>query len=112
MNNKQIQTFMIGLAMVIVIVKILKKVIRMHRPIMNAKKTFGMPSTRAASLSFIMLFIILNNQRISKKTLTISILVILFCCSLKYFMKEHSILQLCMGSLVGLSIAYYLTKMI
>ena len=107
MNNKQIQTFMIGLAMVIVIVKILKKLLRMPRPIMNAKNTFGMPSTRAASLSFIFLFIVLNSKKVTKKTTIISILVILFCCSLKYFMKEHSILQLCMGSLVGLSIAYF-----
>ncbi len=112
MNNKQLQKFILGLAFVIISVKILKRILRKPRPVMNERDTFGMPSTRAASLFYILFFIILNTSGITKKTITILIVTILFCCSIKFFMKEHTLSQLSVGAILGTTIAYVNTNLI
>ena len=98
MNDFELQKFILGITLNIIIVKILKRFLRMPRPIMRKNSTFGMPSTRAATLTFIIVYLILVNKP-SKKTIIMMICAVLFLCSLKYFMKEHSIIQL---SIVGL----------
>ena len=109
MNNFELQKFIIGIAINIIIVKILKRLIRMPRPKMGNNLTFGMPSTRAATLSFIIIYLILLNKP-SQKTIILMILIVLLLCSIKYFMKEHSILQLLCGSLVGLIVGFIFYK--
>ena len=105
MNNFELQKFVLGITLNIIVVKILKRFIRMPRPIMRKNSTFGMPSTRAATLTFIIVYLILVNKP-SKKTIIMMVCAVLFLCSLKYIMKEHSLIQLAMGSLVGLTIGY------
>ena len=100
MNDFEMQKFILGIAINIVFVKILKRVLRMPRPIMRKNSTFGMPSTRAATLTFIIVYLILVNKP-SKKTLIMMVCVVVFLCSLKYIMKEHSY-SISIGSLVGL----------
>ena len=109
MKDKEIQIFILGIAINIVLVKILKKLLRLPRPISKSDATFGMPSTRAATLTFIIVYLILLYKP-KQLTLFIMIATILFLCSLKYLMKEHSLLQLIIGSLIGLIIAYLLYK--
>lgn len=105
MNDYQIKKFIIGIAIVILLVKILKKYLKQPRPNEIPDKTYGMPSTRAATLFFIITYLILNNK-LKNNTKIILFLTVLFCCSLKYFMKEHSILQLTMGSILGVIMGY------
>lgn len=109
MNDFELQKFILGITLNIIIVKILKRFLRMPRPIMRKNSTFGMPSTRAATLTFIIVYLILVNKP-SKKTIIMMICAVLFLCSLKYFMKEHSIIQLSIGSLVGLILGYIVYK--
>ena len=109
MNNIQLQKFAIGLALVIICVKILKKILRHPRPIMTDRDTYGMPSTRAASLFFIIIYLLLNHKNVSKTTIIILFTTAIFCCGIKYFMKEHLLSQLCAGAIVGSILAYLVT---
>ena len=109
MNDEQIQKFILGLAFVIILVKILKRFFKESRPNMTRSSTYGLPSTRAASLFYIGFFLILNNN-VSIRTTVVVFTTIIFSCSIKYFMKEHSIKQLTVGSIIGSLIAYFLTK--
>ena len=93
------------MVLIILFVKCLKKIIRAPRPQMFANSTFGMPSTRAASIFYMVTFLILVN-RLSEKTIFFLIMGAIFCCSLKYFLKEHSITQLFVGAVIGIIIAY------
>lgn len=111
MNDKQVKKFIIGLGIVIILVKILKKFFKAPRPNMIDGSTYGLPSTRAASLFYIVIFLILNNK-LSKKTIIMMFVTIIVCCLIKYYMKEHSIKQLTVGSIIGGSLAYLLTNKI
>ena len=82
----------------------------MPRPDVNTSRTFGMPSTRAATLFFIMIFL-LSQYKSSLQTKLIFLSIVLFCCFLKWYMKEHSFIQLLMGSYVGSLIAFCLLKL-
>ena len=104
MNQLQIQQFSIGIGFTIIVVKLLKKLLRMPRPVMTDKKTFGMPSTRAATLVYIMTYI-LSTHKTTPQTKQIFASVILFCISLKYIMKEHSLSQLTIGGILGFTFA-------
>ena len=63
-TNRDIQGFIVGLGLVIIVVKILKRTLKMPRPVMEELSTYGMPSTRAASLMFIISYIILTTPKI------------------------------------------------
>ena len=105
MKEDKIQNLIIGLVVIIIIVKCLKRIIREPRPIMRKDSTFGMPSTRAASIFFMVVYLILVNK-LSRTTYMIFIFAILFCCGLKYCLKEHSIDQLGAGAILGTIVAY------
>ena len=60
MNDFELQKFILGITLNIIIVKILKRFLRMPRPIMRKNSTFGMPSTRAATLTFIIVYLLIE----------------------------------------------------
>jgi hypothetical protein len=83
-------------------VKFLKKLFKESRPIKS--NTYGLPSTKAATLVFIATYLILTNKlQDSTVILLTTLLLPLF---MKYYSKEHSLKQLVVGSIIGLSVAY------
>jgi len=109
MKEVDIQKFVGGLVFIIVLVKVLKKLIRAPRPYMGKDSTFGMPSTRAASLFYIVTFLILVNN-ISQKTIIFLVAAAVLCCVIKYVMQEHSLRQLIAGAIMGVAIAYLINS--
>tara|TARA_B100001094_G_C18082115_1_gene745769 strand:+ start:328 stop:669 length:342 start_codon:yes stop_codon:yes gene_type:complete len=109
MNDSQTQKLGIGILLSIIIVKILKNYFKIARPDINLKG-YGFPSTRGAVIFFIITYLIFNNK-LSKKTKILLLLIALFVCFLKYYMNEHSIFQLFCGALIGILISYILTNM-
>jgi len=105
MKEHQVQKLVFGLVIIIFLVKILKRLLRIPRPIIKAQSTFGMPSTRAASLFFIAVYLMLTNK-LSKTTKILLIVAVILSCSMKYFLKEHSIEQLVAGAILGIGLAY------
>ena len=105
MNDFEIIKLMLGLGFNILIVKVIKRLLKIPRPLMLNSSTYGMPSTRAASLFFITLYLILTNN-VTRNTIIIMFSITILLCAIKYFMKEHSLLQLLAGSLLGLITAY------
>jgi len=105
MKEYDVQKFILGLVFIILSVKILKRTLRLPRPFMDKDSTFGMPSTRAASLFFIMIFLLLVHK-LTTKTITLLIGGVALCCAIKYFMKEHSLGQLAVGAAIGTVVAY------
>ena len=102
MNDIEVIKFFFGILFIQIIVKIFKKIIKQSRPI--ASKTYGMPSSRSAVMTFIVLYLILTNKFTMKTKLLISLFVL---CSLtmKFVIKEHSLLQLFCGSIIGIILA-------
>ena len=103
MNDKEVIILFSGILGVIVLVKILKFIIKQERP--NKTRGYGMPSTRASITSFILFYIIFTyNLKSSTKILLFIITgIIIF---LKYILREHSPLQLFIGSILGIIVAY------
>tara|TARA_B100001093_G_C26189335_1_gene743275 strand:- start:196 stop:543 length:348 start_codon:yes stop_codon:yes gene_type:complete len=108
MNDLQISKLGIGIITTIVVVKILKNFFKLSRPDIS-KKGYGFPSTRSAVLGFIITYLIFTNK-LSNKTKILLTLVFLSGCFLKYYMEEHSIEQLIVGSIIGIFIAWFLKK--
>ena len=112
-TDTEIRGFIIGLIFIIFIVKIIKRILKIPRPIMNELSTYGMPSTRSASLFFIITYIYLTNKNLKMNTILILILCVIIACSLKFILKEHSLIQLLAGGILGIIIAnivYKITK--
>jgi len=109
MKEHQVQKLVFGVVFIIFVVKILKRILKIPRPIMKSSSTFGMPSTRAASLFFIAVYLILTNK-LSNTTKILLITAVSLSCSMKYFLKEHSIEQLVIGALLGIVLAYIIDK--
>ena len=110
----EIRGFIFGLLFIIFIVKVIKRILKIPRPVMNKLSTYGMPSTRAASLFFIIVYIYLTNRELNKNTIFILILCVIIACGLKFILKEHSFIQLLAGGLLGVliaSITYKIIKM-
>jgi membrane-associated phospholipid phosphatase len=109
MNDFETRKFGVGLILVIILVKILKNTIKQPRPVMLKGSTWGMPSSRAACLFFIFTFLILMDN-LSQTTKYILLGCALLGCTLKYLSKEHSLIQLIMGALVGMAMAKCIEK--
>ena len=84
-------------------VKFLKKLFKESRPIKS--NTYGLPSTKAATLVFIATYLILTNK-LKDSTVVILLTTLLLPLFMKYYSKEHSLKQLVVGSIIGLSVAY------
>jgi hypothetical protein len=87
----------------------LKKLFKESRPIKS--NTYGLPSTKAATLVFIATYLILTNK-LKDSTVILLLVALLLPLFMKYYSKEHSIKQLIMGGLAGLVVAYIIVKLI
>ena len=111
-NQETIVIFVAGLFVVQVFTKLLKRSIRQKRPNHSLKKfdTYGMPSTRAGFMFYIVTFITLT-QSITLYTLLILLAIACLSCSIKYFMSEHSFTQLVAGATLGTILAYCIVNL-
>jgi hypothetical protein len=101
-SDKYVLKLFLGLIFLQIMVKFLKKLFKESRPIKS--NTYGLPSTKAATLVFIATYLILTNKlQDSTVILLTTLLLPLF---MKYYSKEHSLKQLVVGSIIGLSVAY------
>ena len=103
-SNKCIILF-VGILFIILSVKLIKNIIKQERPI--KKKTYGMPSSRSSLISFILTYLILNNNYDYKTKFTLCILTSI-AIIIKYIYKEHTAEQLIIGSIYGYIVGYIL----
>ena len=103
MNEHQAILFLSGILFAQLFAKVLKNIIKQARPIKS--KTYGMPSSRATIISFIVFFLIFTNK-FSIKTKSIIIIIGIISLSMKYIIKEHTIYQLLFGISLGLFLSY------
>ena len=85
----------------------MKKLFKESRPIKS--NTYGLPSTKAATLVFIATYLILTNK-LKDSTVVIIVTTLLLPLFMKYYSKEHSLKQLFIGGLVGLLFGYFVVK--
>lgn len=107
MNDKTAIKFLGGITGTFILVKILKNILKEPRPIVG--KTYGMPSSRSTLMAFIITFLLLNYS-FKVETKYIIITLGLITIYLKYYLKEHSLKQLIAGFILGIIIAYIVTK--
>jgi hypothetical protein len=106
MNDHYVLTLFIGLISLQLLTKIIKSSIKQERPIQG--KTYGMPSTKAASLSFIVTYFFLTIQlQPSSKIILVAGLVL--GVASKYYVKEHTVEQLAVGTAIGWMYAHLVT---
>ena len=106
MNDKDAIKLLVGIFLSFVIAKVLKRIIKQGRPIKG--KTYGMPSSRATLMTFIVVFLLSYNFK--DKTKFIIIVLGLLTLFMKYYLKEHSFNQLFVGFILGLLIAYIIYR--
>tara|TARA_B110000305_G_scaffold195775_1_gene220491 strand:- start:153 stop:485 length:333 start_codon:yes stop_codon:yes gene_type:complete len=107
-SDKYVLKLFLGLIFLQILVKFLKKLFKESRPIKT--NTYGLPSTKAATLVFIATYLILTNK-LRDSTVVIIVTALLLPLFMKYYSKEHSLKQLVAGGLVGLSVAYIIVKL-
>jgi len=108
-SDKYVLKLFLGLIFLQILVKFLKKLFKESRPIKS--NTYGLPSTKAATLVFIATYLVLTNK-LKDSTVVILLTTLLIPIFMKYYSKEHSLKQLVIGSLVGLLFGYILVKFI
>ena len=104
MTEEEAIGIMQGIILLIIIVKMLKYILKQKRP--NGAM-YGMPSTRAAVLSFTASYILLMTK-MTKSGVNIIISLALFGMYLKYATNEHSFVQLLAGSILGILYATFI----
>ena len=110
MNNNQIVVFFSSILFLIIFVKILKNIIKQSRPVIG--KTYGMPSSRSTLIIFILVYLI-SIHNYSKRTLIVICILSILIIYIKYLYKEHSLIQLIAGAIIGFIFAkliVYLTN--
>lgn len=103
MKDKNALIFFGGLVSLQYIIKFLKNIIKEDRPIKS--KTFGMPSTKSATLFYTLGYLIGTNN-FKKNTIYLLILLSLIGLLYKLYYKEHSLKQIFIGSIIGISYSY------
>lgn len=104
MTEEEAIGIMQGIILLIILVKLLKYILKQKRP--NGGM-YGMPSTRAAILSFTATYMLLMTK-LTKSGINIIISLALFGMYLKYATREHSLLQLLAGSILGILYASFI----
>lgn len=97
MNDNEIIIFFLSILFLNILVKILKNIIKEKRP--NNKK-YGMPSSKATVITFILSYLISLNNFSNYTIFTLCILTILILF-IKHLYKEHSFFQLLVGCIIG-----------
>jgi membrane-associated phospholipid phosphatase len=105
MNDREAVLLASGILFVQLLVKVLKKILRQPRPT-STLQTYGMPSSRAAIVFFIIVYMMLKVNNIERITVIILLIVGVASCASKYLMREHTMEQLVAGSIVGTSVAF------
>lgn len=105
-SDKYVLKLFLGLIFLQILVKFLKKLFKESRPIKS--NTYGLPSTKAATLVFIATYLVLTNK-LRDSTVVILLTTLLIPIFMKYYSKEHSLKQLVIGGLVGLLFGYLYT---
>ena len=103
MKDKNIIIFYGGLILLQYLVKFLKKIIKQERPI--KRNTYGMPSTKSATLFYIMTYLMIMNN-IEKRTKIILFILAIVGILYKLLYKEHSYEQVIIGAIIGIFYAY------
>ena len=103
MKEHKAVLFLSGILFAQLVSKIFKRIIKQTRPVKS--RTYGMPSSRATIISFIVFFLIFTNK-FSTKTKTIMITIGVISLSMKYIIQEHSLSQLFGGVILGMILAY------
>ena len=112
MKDKNIIIFYGGLILLQYLVKFLKKIIKEDRPIKS--KTYGMPSTKSATLFYIMTYLMIMNN-IEKRTKIILFMLAIVGILYKLMYKEHSYEEVIIGAIIGIFYGYivkYITNCI
>ena len=107
-SDKEVLKFFGGLVSLQFIVKLGKQLIKEDRPIKSL--TYGMPSTRAAFMCFIVSYLILTNK-LRRETIAILIGALIISLYAKFHMKEHSLRQIVIGSCIGVGYAYLISTL-
>ena len=107
-SDKYVLKLFLGLIFLQILVKFLKKLFKESRPIKS--NTYGLPSTKAATLVFIATYLVLTNK-LKDSTVVILLTTLLIPIFMKYYSKEHSLKQLVIGGLIGLLFGYILVKL-
>jgi len=107
-SDKEVLKFFGGLVSLQFIVKLGKQLIKEDRPIKT--KTYGMPSTRAAFMCFIVAYLVLTNK-LKRETLLLLVGGLLISLYAKIHMNEHSLRQIIIGSCIGIGYAYLISTL-
>ena len=75
---------------------------------MSKGQTWGMPSSRAACLFFILTYLLIVDD-LTRTTKYVLLGCVILGCTMKYVLKEHSMIQLIVGALIGVLIAKTMT---
>ena len=110
MKNVDIIIFLFGILWVQVVVKILKRVIKQKRPSQKGKTDYGMPSTRAATVTFMVTYLLLICDNLSNITKIFALIFVFLSCFMKYYLKEHTLEQITIGGLIGVIAGVMLNK--
>lgn len=103
MKDKNALIFFGGLVSLQYIIKFFKNIIKEDRPIKS--KTFGMPSTKSATLFYILGYLMGTNN-FKKNTIYFLIFLALIGLLYKLYYKEHSLKQIFVGSIIGIFYSY------
>ena len=104
MNELQ---FMIGILASVLSSMTLKEIIKEPRPIPS--ESYGMPSTRATVVTFIVMYL-LKNKNLTKKEQGLIIAIGGILVYMKYHFRRHSIKQLIAGGALGALIVAAITS--
>jgi len=107
MKDDNIIRLVVGILLTQVTVKILKRLIMEPRP--QGGGTYGMPSSRAGVITFIIIYLIMNNN-LKQRTILIITIVGLLSVNTKLILKEHSLPQILVGSVIGFIISIFVTN--
>ena len=110
MNDKQIIVFFSSILFLNIFVKLLKNLIKQNRPIKT--NTFGMPSSKSTIITFMLIYLI-SIHNYNRQTILILIIISIMIIFIKHLYKEHTLLQLIIGGIIGLifaKIIVYLTN--
>ena len=106
-SDKDALKFFGGLVSLQFIVKLIKQLIKEERPIKT--KTYGMPSTRAAFMCFIVSYLVFTNK-LKRGTILLLVCGLFISLYAKYYMMEHSLRQIVIGSCIGFGYAYLISR--
>ncbi len=102
MENRHIINLTLGILLLKIITKCMKKILKKNRP--NGLKG-GMPSFMGALTLYISTYLYLNSNNLSIESLLSIIIFIIGSLSIKYYMKEHTLSQLIVGGIIGILFA-------